>query len=366
MGRKKTADETGDGEGGRSYFPWNDELDQLLMKCILTIADDKKVDAKGKFANGAYVLLERLMLTEKPNCGVKAIPNIVSRCWDDVKKAVDIEDTSYAEYVENHSHCAKLNRVPFPCYDGLEKVFGKGRATGKGAVGPEDLEQVCPNIDVPNRLLLQWNAPRDGDNQPSPTEEQHHDNPENPTTEETPNPHTHSERATHSARTSARKRVRRSKNDDDDDIAELKPAIAETMASLKEMLGEAGDAKRQRSMLYTELEKIDGLSMDQVVDVSLQLGKDDGMLQVFFSLADHAKKRFIELRTYGKTSGNAVWRNTGTSKPAETGSTSGNGPELVQTKEGAPEGAVSMPAGQKSGTAIPGGLVLLQGSLLNW
>ncbi|CAN1120544.1 hypothetical protein LINPERHAP2_LOCUS255 [Linum perenne] len=120
MGRKKTADETGDGEGGRSYFPWNDELDQLLVKCILNIADDKKVDAKGKFANGAYVLLERLMLVEKPNCGVKATPNIVSRCktlkakflvvqelrglsgagWDDVKKMVDIEDTSYAEYVE--------------------------------------------------------------------------------------------------------------------------------------------------------------------------------------------------------------------------------------------------------------------------
>ncbi|CAN1120541.1 hypothetical protein LINPERHAP2_LOCUS255 [Linum perenne] len=263
MGRKKTADETGDGEGGRSYFPWNDELDQLLVKCILNIADDKKVDAKGKFANGAYVLLERLMLVEKPNCGVKATPNIVSRCktlkakflvvqelrglsgagWDDVKKMVDIEDTSYAEYVEKHTHCAKLNRVPFPCYDGLEKVFGKGRATGLGAVGPEDLEQVCPNIDVPNMLTLEWTTPRAEDNQPSPTEQQQHDKPDNPTTEEIPNPNTPSERATHSAATSARKRVRRSKNDDDDDIAELKPAIQETMASLKEMLGEVGDVK---------------------------------------------------------------------------------------------------------------------------
>ncbi|CAN1138875.1 hypothetical protein LINPERHAP1_LOCUS14575 [Linum perenne] len=314
MGRKKTADETGDGEGGRSYFLWNDELDQLLVKCILNIADDKKVDAKGKFTNGAYVLLERRMLAEKPNCGVKATPNIVSRCktlkakflavqelrglsgagWDDVKKMVDIEDTSYAEYVEKHSHCAKLNRVPFPCYDGLEKVFGKGRATGKGVVGPEDLEQVCPNIDVPNMLTLEWTTPRAEDNQPSPTEQQQHDEPDNPTTEEIPNLNTPSERATHSAATSARKRVRRSRNDDDDDIAELKPSIQETMASLKEMLREAGDAKRQRSMLYTELEKIDGLSTDQVVDASLQLGKDDGMLQVFFSLADHAKKRFVE------------------------------------------------------------------------
>ncbi|CAN1140566.1 hypothetical protein LINPERHAP2_LOCUS11947 [Linum perenne] len=120
MGRKKAVDDSADGDGRRSYFPWNDELDQLLVKSILAIADDNKVDAKGKFANGAHTLLERLMLHEKPNCGVKASPNIVSRCktlkakflavqelrglsgagWDDVKKAVDIEDTSYAEYVE--------------------------------------------------------------------------------------------------------------------------------------------------------------------------------------------------------------------------------------------------------------------------
>ncbi|CAN1125284.1 hypothetical protein LINPERHAP2_LOCUS2821, partial [Linum perenne] len=93
---------------------------QLLVQCIQVIAEDKKVDEKGKFANGAYLLLERLMLEKKLNCGVKASPNIISRCktlkgkflaiqelrglsgigWDDVKKMVDINDTSYAEYVE--------------------------------------------------------------------------------------------------------------------------------------------------------------------------------------------------------------------------------------------------------------------------
>ncbi|CAN1159452.1 hypothetical protein LINPERHAP2_LOCUS22720 [Linum perenne] len=120
MGRQKTVADNGEGEGGRSYFPWNDELDQLLVQCIQVIAEDKKVDAKGKFANGAYLLLERRMLEKKPNCGVKASPNIISRCktlkakflaiqelrglsgasWDDVKKMVYISNTSYAEYVE--------------------------------------------------------------------------------------------------------------------------------------------------------------------------------------------------------------------------------------------------------------------------
>ncbi|CAN1310475.1 hypothetical protein LINPERPRIM_LOCUS28079 [Linum perenne] len=53
MGRKKVADDNAESDGGRSYFPWNDDLDQLLVKSILAIADDNKVDAKGKFANGA-------------------------------------------------------------------------------------------------------------------------------------------------------------------------------------------------------------------------------------------------------------------------------------------------------------------------
>ncbi|CAN1825155.1 hypothetical protein LINPERHAP1_LOCUS31048 [Linum perenne] len=52
--------------------------------------------------------------------------------------------------MQNHSHCAKLNRVPFPLYDALAFVYGKGRATGKTAVGLEELNQACPPIDEPD------------------------------------------------------------------------------------------------------------------------------------------------------------------------------------------------------------------------
>ncbi|CAN1121056.1 hypothetical protein LINPERHAP2_LOCUS553 [Linum perenne] len=139
-----------------------------------------------------------MMEHEKSGCGVKADPNIISRVktlkakflamqelrglsgagWDDTLKMVDIPDTVYEEYValvqiyvlvrslvnkvvcfiQNHHHCAKLNRVSFPCYDGLAYVFDKVRATGKGAVGPEELERDCPPIDVPNKMLLRWNS----------------------------------------------------------------------------------------------------------------------------------------------------------------------------------------------------------------
>ncbi|CAN1156418.1 hypothetical protein LINPERHAP2_LOCUS20930 [Linum perenne] len=115
-------------------------------------------------------------------CGVKADPNIVSRekllkakflakqklhglsgpRWDDEQNMVDVEYSSYDKYVavsivpcclhfvdrknifflflhndlylnfQSHPHYAKLNRVPFPCYDGLVYVFGKVCAIGKG------------------------------------------------------------------------------------------------------------------------------------------------------------------------------------------------------------------------------------------
>ncbi|CAN1148567.1 hypothetical protein LINPERHAP1_LOCUS21666 [Linum perenne] len=101
------------------------------------------------------------MEQERPGCGVKADPNIISRCktlnekflalqelrglsssgWYDTKKMFIIGETSYADYVAKHSHCAKLNWVPFPSYDGLAKVFDKVRATGESAIGMEELRK---------------------------------------------------------------------------------------------------------------------------------------------------------------------------------------------------------------------------------
>ncbi|CAN1346641.1 hypothetical protein LINPERPRIM_LOCUS40816, partial [Linum perenne] len=148
--------------------------------------------------------------------------------WDDVKKAVDIDDTSYAKYVEKHPHCAKLNRVPFPCYDGLEKVFGKICATGKSAIGNEELDQPVPNIEI---MQLGWKSSGAGENQPSPTDqdEQAH-NDDQVGGDDEPNPPTPTDKATqskvnHSTPSSRRKRARQSSNDDDSDIAELKPVI---------------------------------------------------------------------------------------------------------------------------------------------
>ncbi|CAN1147713.1 hypothetical protein LINPERHAP2_LOCUS16032 [Linum perenne] len=87
---------------------------------------------------------------------------------------IDIEDTVYADYAVKHPHCAKLNRVPFPLYDGLAYVFGNTRATSKGAVGPEDLDKGCPRIKVSNNgLLLGWENTETSGPRTEPNEQQH-------------------------------------------------------------------------------------------------------------------------------------------------------------------------------------------------
>ncbi|CAN1169914.1 hypothetical protein LINPERHAP2_LOCUS28674 [Linum perenne] len=297
------------------YFSWSDELDRILMKCMKNMVDEKKIDHKGKLIAGAYIVLEQMMEHEKPGCGVKGDPNIVSRVktlkakflvvqelrglsgagWDDVQKAVDIKDTVYADYVVKHPHCAKLNRVPFPLYDGLAYVFGNTRATGKGAVGPEDLDKGCPRIKVPNNgLLLGWENNETPGAGTEPNEQQHNketdqENVDSPQEEtEIPSPFS---TATQSEATSRRKRVRRSATDGSSEVTELTPMTEDAVKSLRSMVDESDTVHRQRSAVFEQVKKIASLSYDQMIDATIRLGKDDSMLEIFFNIkSEEARK----------------------------------------------------------------------------
>ncbi|CAN1154410.1 hypothetical protein LINPERHAP2_LOCUS19997 [Linum perenne] len=260
------------------YFPWNDELDRVLVKCMRNLVDENKIDPKGKFIAGAYIVLEQMMEHEKPGCKVKADPNIISRVktlkgkflamqelrglsgagWDDVAKSVDIEDTVYDEYVANHEHCTKMNRVPFPLYDGLAYIFGKVRATGKGAIGAEELESGCPTIEVPNKMQLGWNyANSNTGTEPS---EQPNINQE----EESDVPSPMSGRAPPSEATNRPKRARRSNPIGGDEVSGLTPLIEDIVTSLRSMAHESDVVHKQRAMVFTEIRKIECLTEDQV------------------------------------------------------------------------------------------------------
>ncbi|CAN0888207.1 hypothetical protein LINGRAHAP2_LOCUS15791, partial [Linum grandiflorum] len=316
---RKHKDE-GNVEPARQYFTWTDELDKILVKCLISLAELKKVDERGKFNAGAYKDLERMMEEAKPGCGVKSDPNIMSRCkllkqrflalrelkglsgarWDDNHKMVVIEDSVYADYVTSHVNCAKLNRVPFPYYDGLEFVFGKVCATGTKVVGLEELDKPSPQIEVSNNLRLGLTKPSDGE---SPNCGGQRVEEELVVIDDEVPPHTptdkknQSDNGNQSEATSRRKRPRRSSttaetvtNEDD----ELKPMLREIVSSLRSMIRESDTIKKNRSMLLKEIAKIDGITDEQAMDAAYNLVKDADRMEFFYGLdSDQERKRFI-------------------------------------------------------------------------
>ncbi|CAN1193371.1 hypothetical protein LINPERHAP2_LOCUS42008, partial [Linum perenne] len=204
-----------------------------------TLVADKKINLKCKFNPGAYEELERLMLVDKPACGVKTDPNIVSRVKTLKAKCHAIQELrglSGAGWDEA-SHCAKLNRVPFSLYDGLAFVFGKPRATGKGPIGSEELNKVCPPIEEPQGLKLDWINPTEckgeletGDEGNNPSNQ---NNP--PTTAIEPTPIPPTEKATPSEASSQPKRMRRSTTTSGSEVLELKPILEDVQELLNKL-----------------------------------------------------------------------------------------------------------------------------------
>ncbi|CAN1148902.1 hypothetical protein LINPERHAP2_LOCUS16741 [Linum perenne] len=243
-----------------------------------TLVVDKKIDPKGKFSPGAYDELERLMLVDKPECGIKADPNIISRVkmlkekflalqelrglsgsgWDDVSKQVDVNDTVYTEYIVKHPHYAKLNHVPFPIYDGLAFLFGKGRATDKSVVGLEELNRVCEPTEDTERMMMDWinieepnERPEFGDEENNPND---HTTPP-PMAEEQTQPF-QTDKNTQSDASSKPKRMRHSARTSGSEVSELKPILEDVVSSLKSMLVESDAVHNQRNMLTDELKKL--------------------------------------------------------------------------------------------------------------
>ncbi|CAN1783371.1 hypothetical protein LINPERHAP1_LOCUS16266 [Linum perenne] len=143
--------------------------------------------------------------------------------------------------MQNHTHCAKLNRVPFPLYDALSFVYGKGRATAKTVVGVEELNQTCPPIDDPDNLMLYWIGTEEVNDQAQGGDEENH-----PNDQTTPPPmaeeHTSTfpnEKTTPSEASSQPKRMRRSKATSGGEVAELKPILEDAVSSLKSMMVES-------------------------------------------------------------------------------------------------------------------------------
>ncbi|CAN0838186.1 Uncharacterized protein At2g29880 [Linum grandiflorum] len=324
MGRKrKVQKEESNEEDSKKYFTWTDELAELLVRCMIEMVDQKKVDDKGKFMAGAFKEMERLMEEAKLGCGVKWDPNILSRIktlktkflvvqelkgrsgvgWDESRKIVLLDDDVYADYVVSHKDCAKMNRVPFPYYECLEYVFGKVYATSAKAVGLDKLDAPCMRIEVHMTMALEWSNPAVGDQQQAEGQRVDEDDYINledevppPTLTEKVN---QSERGNQSKASNKPKKTRRYREnveslDNEEDY--FQPMLERTVRSIETMAGDSEYKNRQRNTLFEKVAKVEGFTPLEAIDEAYNIVKDPLLTQFFFDLKSAVEWKMFILR----------------------------------------------------------------------
>ncbi|CAN0862238.1 hypothetical protein LINGRAHAP2_LOCUS8421 [Linum grandiflorum] len=294
--RKAQQKEDNDDEKGRPYFSWNDDLDQLLVRSMMTLVESRKIDEKGKFVPGAYVILEEMMEQAQPGCGVKADPNIMSRVKTLKQKFLAVQELRGLRE-QNHPHCAKLNKVAFPCYDALEFVYGKTRATGASSAGLEELRQKapCPEIEVSNNLLLGWD--KISVYQTTEPSGVRNEEAEFVAVDDDVPPVTPTDKAQQSDAASRPKRIRCATKSAPatEEVDELKPILKAAVDNLHAMTSQSDQTITQKDNLYEEVENIEGISADEAVDAAFKLVKDADLLRLFYGMRSaEARKRLIE------------------------------------------------------------------------
>ncbi|CAN0925661.1 hypothetical protein LINGRAHAP2_LOCUS34886 [Linum grandiflorum] len=268
---------------------------------MIEMVEQRKVDDKGNFVAGAYKEIELMMEDAKPGCGVKWDPNILSRCKTLRNKFLAIQELR--EYVKGHKNCAKMNRYPFALYDGLEYVFGKGRATGTKVVGPDELDVPCPNIEQPSSMMLGWKKPTTNGkmgNDCRGDQEEDYINLDEQVTPPTPadkgngSGKENQSKATNKRKKKSRRNITIDETEGNEDEY-LKPMMEKTVKSIEAMVGETETKDKQRMTLYKEVVKIDGITPSSAMNATVRIVKDPFLTQLFFGLeTDEERKMFIE------------------------------------------------------------------------
>ncbi|CAN1825039.1 hypothetical protein LINPERHAP1_LOCUS31007 [Linum perenne] len=137
-------------ESGRSYFAWTSELEEQLIDCIVDMA------AKTSIKNGAFKVLKAKFQA------YQLCKSQSGWGWDDVLKCPFVDETVFNNFVKTYSSCAGLNGKPYPQWDRLLKVFGKGSGTGEGAVAANEDPSSMQESDFEATLTgLDSNTPLD-------------------------------------------------------------------------------------------------------------------------------------------------------------------------------------------------------------
>nr|GEU67681.1 hypothetical protein [Tanacetum cinerariifolium] len=117
------------GRGKNKCF-WEESETELLLDVLQDMANDPSWKTDNGFRSNYLGEVHRRILAKRPDFAKIVSPHIESK--------VACEKQWYENYCKNHKEARGLWDVPFPYFNKLELVYGKDRATGKGAEGFED------------------------------------------------------------------------------------------------------------------------------------------------------------------------------------------------------------------------------------
>ncbi|RWR94855.1 putative myb/SANT-like domain-containing protein [Cinnamomum micranthum f. kanehirae] len=154
---------------GKNKRKWTDAEDKELVYALFDMVNAGTHKADNGFKPGFLGVIEAVLKQKLPGSGIKAKPHIDSRIktmkkdfrvvydmlngencsgfgWDPQKNVVVAEDEVWNGYVKTHKGAGQWSSRSFPHYEMLCTIFGKDRATGKGAATTEDvLNEVTRN-----------------------------------------------------------------------------------------------------------------------------------------------------------------------------------------------------------------------------
>ncbi|CAN1181217.1 hypothetical protein LINPERPRIM_LOCUS6111 [Linum perenne] len=296
-------------------------MDATLLKCLTEVKVNGLIE-NGKFKPGAYKAVEKLLKVFHPEAGIKADPHVKSRVktvkkqfdavhllktqsgygWDDELKCPDIENQVYNDFVEKHPECANKNRVPFPNYDELLAIFGKGRATGSNVKQITDPapEPSTDSVQEKNESFVRETSPEEMIRAMEDNFVNDMLDTENGT-QPKPTPKRGAEESPVDASNHTKKKKRQTQDEAfAEDItsklaARFEPMINRTIEALGGILAEETVVEvRERDTLVEELKKLDGISEEQVFDATLLLLESDNKLRMFYRLdSNDSKKKYI-------------------------------------------------------------------------
>ncbi|CAN0906781.1 hypothetical protein LINGRAHAP2_LOCUS24439, partial [Linum grandiflorum] len=193
----------------------------------------------------------------------------------------------YVFSLQNHKHCAKLNKVAFPCYAVFSLCTGKHELMVHVRWGWTSCVRKCRVLQLRYQTTYCWDGSQlnliNQQNQlvcrtrkPSlwllmmMSPRQHrpikHNNPTLQAVQKRFDVKIKSAPAT-------------------EDVDELKPILKAAVDNLQSMTGQFDQTNNLKDNLFREVQKVEGISTDDAVDAAFKLIKDADLLRLFYSMS---------------------------------------------------------------------------------